>query len=371
MASEVIRPSAEACDAEARWPEAGIRALMAADLAGLVAPQAHGGQGLGLRALIEVCEVIGREDASCGLCFGMHSVAVACIAHNATPHHVETLLRPICRGEHWTTLALSEPGTGSHFYLPQLRMSADGADYLLHGEKSFVTNGAHADSYVVSTMAAEPDAPPGHFSLVVVPRDTEGMTWGREWQGWGMRGNSSRSVTFERARVPRMQLLGAEGDQIWYAFNIVAPYFLVAMAGTYLGAAAHALDEALAHLKSRTYSHSGGSLAEIDVLQHRVGTVWAQLERTRRLCYWAAEAGDAQHPDALAALCSAKAEVATAAVHIVNECMTLMGGIAYRDGSVLQRLLRDVRAAHVMAPTTDMLYSWAGRALLGLPILGG
>jgi alkylation response protein AidB-like acyl-CoA dehydrogenase len=82
------------------------------------------------------------------------------------------------------------------------------------------------------------------------------------------------------------------------------------------------------------------------------------------------EAGNAGHPDSLPAMCSAQAEVARASVDIVNEGMTQVGGIAYRDGSVLQRLLRDARAAHVMSPTTDLLYTWTGRALLDIPLLG-
>jgi alkylation response protein AidB-like acyl-CoA dehydrogenase len=69
-------------------------------------------------------------------------------------------------------------------------------------------------------------------------------------------------------------------------------------------------------------------------------------------------------------LCVAKADVGHTAVDVVNECMTLVGGTGYREGSVLHRLLRDARAAHVMSPTTDILYTWAGRALLDLPLLG-
>jgi alkylation response protein AidB-like acyl-CoA dehydrogenase len=106
------------------------------------------------------------------------------------------------------------------------------------------------------------------------------------------------------------------------------------------------------------------------VLQHRLGTLWAQLERTRLLCYHAADLADGVAPQAITALCAAKAEVGTAAVEICNECMTLVGGRAYSSGSVLQRLLRDARAAHVMSPTTDLLYTWVGRSLLGLPLLG-
>jgi alkylation response protein AidB-like acyl-CoA dehydrogenase len=185
-----------------------------------------------------------------------------------------------------------------------------------------------------------------------------------------MRGNSSIALDLEGVRIPTTNRLGQEGDQIWYVFSVVAPYFLVAMAGTYLGIATRALDEARRHLRQRTYAHTGGALAEVGVLQHRLGVLWAEVERARRLCYHAAEEGDAQGENAVPALCAAKAEVGTTAVHVTNECMTLVGGRGYRDGALLQRLLRDARAAHVMSPTTDILYTWAGRALLDLPLLG-
>jgi alkylation response protein AidB-like acyl-CoA dehydrogenase len=185
-----------------------------------------------------------------------------------------------------------------------------------------------------------------------------------------MRGNSARTVALRDVAISRRDLLGREGDQIWYVFNVVAPYFLVAMSGTYLGIAAAALDVATRHLMARRYAHTGATLSQQTVLQHRLGWLWAQVERTRRFLYFAAEEGDAAGPLAIPALCSAKAEVADCAVSVVNEAMTLVGGIGYRGGSSLDRLLRDARAAHVMSPTTDLLRTWVGRALLDEHILG-
>jgi alkylation response protein AidB-like acyl-CoA dehydrogenase len=302
----------------------------------------------------------------------MHCVGTACIAAKSTPELVARFLEPIAQGKHLTTLALSEPGTGSHFYLPETRMRLDGVGghYLVSGTKCFVTNGGHADSYVVSTVTDDASAPPGHFSLLVVPGDTEGLVWGDAWAGWGMRGNSSRSLSLDNLEIAAHNRLGREGDQIWYVFKVVAPFFLAAMAGTYLGVASRAVNEVRQHLKKRHYTHTGGTLAEVSVLQHRLGTVWAKLERSRRLAYWAAANADQGGSDALLALCATKAEVAKAVVSITNDCMTLAGGRAYRDGSLLQRLLRDARAADVMSPTTDLLYTWIGRSLLDLPLLG-
>lgn len=370
IAKDLLAKQACRIDEDSLWPERGLRALQDAKLGGLVIPESAGGLGHGLLALAQVCEVLGMECASTSMCFGMHSVATAVIAAKVTPDQIERYLEPISQGKHLTTLALSEPGTGSHFYFPQTKLLALGDHYLVTGEKSFVTNGAHADSYVVSTVAADPHAPVGQFSCVVLPEGSPGMTWREPWKGLGMRGNASSPLQLKNVRVPKEDLLGKEGDQIWYVFEVVSPYFLIAMAGTYLGIATAALEEALEHLKKRHYTHGGASPGSQPVIQHRLGSLWGELERTRRLIYHAALQGDLGAPNALLNLLSAKAESADCVVHIVNEVMTLMGGISYGQKSSLGRHLRDARAAHVMAPTTDILRTWLGRALLGVPLLG-
>lgn len=370
IALGVTAREAEAVDREYRWPEATMNAIKDEGLSGLVVPTRYGGLGLGLRAQTEACEILGRECASAGLAFGMHCVATAVIASKATPDQGERYLQPIARGEHITTLALSEPGTGVYFYYPETQMTRTNNGFVVNGTKSFVTNGGYADSYVVSTVSADPDAPPGHFSCVMVANGSPGFRWLEPWRGLGMRGNSSRGASLDNVFVPTNDLLGDEGDQVWYVFHVVAPHFLVAMAATYLGIASSALDVAVERLKKRRYSHSGTAVAQIDVMQYKLGHMWAKVHRTRQLVLWAADEGDRQGPLTLPALCAAKAEVAPCVVETVNDCMTLVGGSAYRDGSRLERLLRDARAADVMAPTTDLLYTWCGRAVLEEPLLG-
>lgn len=370
IASSTATANAEEVDRLARWPEENLRALQAAGLGGLVVPEEQGGLGLGLLAVAQVCEILGQVCSSTALCFGMHCVGTAVIAAKATPDQQERYLAPIARGEHLTTLALSEPGSGAHFYLPRTTLSrAEDDAFLVSGIKSFVTSGGHADSYVISTAAAEPDAPPGEFSCVVIPEGADGLCWGPAWEGFGMRGNASRTVELRNVRAPVADLLGDVGDQIWYIFEVVAPYFLAAMGGTYLGIATAALEEARAHLSRRRYDTTGATLASQPVLQHRLGTLWAAVERTRQLLYSGATQGDAGGDAALLSIVSAKAEAAEVAVMVANEAMTLTGGIAYRENSRLARCLRDSRAGPVMAPPTDLLRTWAGRALLGIPLL--
>lgn len=371
LTETVVAPGAEREDAEARWPAEAMRALGDAGLLGLHVPEALGGHGQGLGGLVAVSETLARGSASTAMCYAMHCVGTAVIAAKATEHQREAYLAPIARGEHVTTLALSEPGTGAHFYLPRTTLTRSGDTFLLEGTKSFVTNGGEADSYVVSTAAAEEaeEGDVGTFSCVLVDRDTPGMEWEAPWRGFGMRGNSSRTLRLEGVGVPARNLLGEEGDQLWYVFEVVAPYFLMAMAGTYLGTAAAALEIAREHLGTRRYAHSGELLGSSPVLAHRLGDLWMEVERTRRLVYSAAARADAGEADALPAVLSAKAAAGDTAVHVANEAMTLTGGTGYRENSRLARLLRDARASHVMAPTTDILKTWVGRALLNQPLI--
>jgi alkylation response protein AidB-like acyl-CoA dehydrogenase len=370
IAASTVLEEAPVVDQQARWPEQSIRALQKAELGGLVVPGQLGGLGQGLYGLARSGEILGQVSASTALCFGMHCVGAAVIAAKATKAQQKHFLEPIVRGEHLTTLALSEPGTGAHFYYPQTQLLPSPEGFVVKGEKTFVTNGGYADSYVVSTMGADPEAAVHEFSCVVVEKQATGLVWGPAWHGLGMRGNSSRSLLLQNISIPNQNLIGESGDQLWYVFQVVAPYFLTAMAGTYLGIAQAAFEEARNHLMQRSYSHSGVSLNQISLLQHRLGMLWAKVERTRRLIYYAAQAGDQGEANALLALLSAKAEVAHCAVEVVNEAMTLSGGMAYREHSRFDVLLRDARAAHVMSPTTDLLYTWMGRALLEQPLLG-
>jgi alkylation response protein AidB-like acyl-CoA dehydrogenase len=364
-----IAPHGAQVDADCAWPGHSLRALADAGLLGLQVPRRLGGHGEGLLALAVITETIARACASSAMCYAMHCVGTAVIAAKATPYHEERYLRAIAAGRHITTLALSEAGTGAHFYLPQTELERDGRQFVVRGSKHFVTNGGQADSYVLSTRASSPDAAAGEFSCLVVDGDAPGMTWLDPWRGLGMRGNASRGLRLDGVRMPEENLLGAEGDQIWYVFEVVAPYFLIAMAATYLGIAQAALDVTLPHLTTRHHEHTAGSLAEVPVLQHKVAEMWMAVEKLRGLTYHAAKLGDLGHPGATAAIMAAKADAGDTSVWVTNEAMTCCGGIAYRENGVLGRLLRDARASHVMSPTTHLLKTWIGRAVLGQPLL--
>jgi len=366
----IIAKNAVNTDKYAQWPEEGIRALLAAGLGGLTVPLEYGGLGHGTETLAKVCEIIGQYCPSTSICYGMHCVGSAVIASKVTSYQQENYLTPICEGKHITSLSLSETGSGSHFYLPQTKMiSANSGGYMINGDKSFATNGGHADSYVVSVVTEESNMPSGRFNCIMIRGDSPGVEWGPEWSGLGMRGNSSRYLSLHNVAISAEDILGNVGDHIWYIFNVITPYFLTAITGAYLGLARAALEEIKDHVTHREYSFSGNTLATSSVIQHQIGILWAKYARTRALIYYSSQSYDKGLDNAQLDLFSSKAEVADTVMDIVNDGMTLCGGSVYRDDSNLNRMLRDARAAHIMSPTTDMLRIWTGRSLLDQPLL--
>lgn len=174
LVDAVVAPMAGQVDREGLWPAHSMQVFARAGLTGLQVPQRLGGHGQGqcLLALTMITEAIARACPSSALCFGMHCVGTAVIAAKATPLQEQRYLRPIAEGRHITTLALSESGFGAHFYLPETSLTAASDSYLVNGTKQFITNGGHADSYVLSTRASCTDAEAGDFSCLIVDADT-------------------------------------------------------------------------------------------------------------------------------------------------------------------------------------------------------
>ncbi|EON91071.1 acyl-CoA dehydrogenase [Marinobacter lipolyticus SM19] len=369
ITDQVLAPEAQKVDENAQWPSHAFEALAQADLMGLHVPKRLGGHEQGLLALAAIIETLAQGCSSSALCYAMHCVGSAVIASKATRYQQDKYLVPIADNRHITTLALSEAGTGAHFYLPQTQLSRVDGHFDIHGTKQFVTNGGHADSYVISTQVSGQTSGGGDFNCLMVDHDTPGIRWLPDWRGFGMRGNSSRGMQLDQVQVPTNNLLGEEGDQIWYVFEVITPYFLTAMAATYTGLALASLNQTIDQISHRTYSHAGNGLADQDVIQYRVAQMKIAVDRCRALLYRAAYLVDQGHPEALTQIMMAKAESADTAVYVTNEAMSCCGGRAYQDNDAQARRLRDARAAHVMSPTTDLLKLWIGRQALGMPLL--
>jgi isovaleryl-CoA dehydrogenase len=143
----------------------------------------------------------------------MHFSASATISVKATPYHIENFLKPICEGIHLTTLVLSETGTGTHFYFSKTKLFDTSENiFRVNGQKSFVTKDNFADSFVFSTIAIDSTNLEGLFSLLLAKNGSPGLSWGKEWEGLGMKGNNSRTLNIENLQIEKKNLLSRALD---------------------------------------------------------------------------------------------------------------------------------------------------------------
>ena len=187
---DVIRPQAPIVDRDGAFPRPGVDALAAAGLLGLASSTEVGGGGQGMRAAAEVIERLAAECGSTAMVVLMHYAATAVIeAHG--PREVRAA---IAAGDHLTTLAFSEAGSRSHFWVADRHRDADGRRQVrLDARKSWVTSAGEADSYVWSSRPLTRDA--GPMTLWLVPAGSAGLSVAGDFDGLGLRGNGSRPMT--------------------------------------------------------------------------------------------------------------------------------------------------------------------------------
>ncbi|HEX8066524.1 MAG TPA: acyl-CoA dehydrogenase [Thermoleophilaceae bacterium] len=361
-AGDVVAAEAAATDAERRFPSAGLRALGEAGGLGLVVAAERGGAGGGLGSLAAACEAVGAACGSTGLVFLMHHVTAATLQAGGGPA-ADELLGAMATGELLGTLAFSERGTGAHFYSPELQAARSNGGVRIDGRKSFVTSGGHAGVYLV--LVASDD---GEGADCYAVREGEGgVSFDGSWEGLGMAGNDSVAMVFDGVELDGSARVGEAGSGASLVFDVVAPFFLVGLAGVNVGIAAAAADAAVEHASKPRYS-DGSKLAEIQHVQHQLADMDADVRAARLLAAEAARLGDSGDPSALVAIMEAKVRAAEAAIAVAQRAMEVCGGQGYTRGMPVERHLRDAYAGAVMAPTNAVLRSWVGKALAGLPV---
>jgi isovaleryl-CoA dehydrogenase len=360
VAREQIAPAASEVDRARLFPERSIRALAERGALGLMVPEAYGGAGGGLAALVDACEAVGAACASSGMVFLMHSVAAATVAGGGGERAGE-YLEAMAAGRMLGTLAFSERGTGAHFYAPELAAERHDGGVRISGRKSFVTSGGHADLYLVLVGAGEGD---GLDCYAVTGED--GVEFEGSWDGLGMAGNSSVGAKFD-CLVGDAARIGAAGEGAGLVFGTVAPFFLAGLAAVNVGIASAAQAAAVAHTSRPRYS-DGGLLAEIQSIQHALAGIEITIRAARLVVHDAARLGDDGDEDALVALMAAKVAATDAAASVTQSALEVCGGQGYTPSLPIERHLRDARAGAVMAPTNGVLRNWIGKALAGLPV---
>jgi alkylation response protein AidB-like acyl-CoA dehydrogenase len=357
-------PAAEhaaAVDRDGAFPKAAMDAIAAAGLSGLISAKDVGGLGQGPGAAALAVERVARACGSTGMVLCMHYAGTAVIEK----HGDKEVRRDVAAGKHLSTLAFSEAGSRSHFWAPTSTAKAASGGIELDAEKSWITSAGQATAYVWSSR---PVAAEGASTLWLVPRDAQGLKMPRPYDGLGLRGNDSRPVTAERVKVAEAQRLGADGEGFAIMMGVVLPHFNLMSAAFSVGLMEAATARTAEHAGKSRYAHMDASLADLPTIRAYVARMRVRTDMARALLLDAIDAVEAGRADAMLRVLECKAAAGETALDVLQTGMRVCGGAAYRKDVGVERYFRDAQAASVMAPTTDQLYDFIGKAACGLPL---
>ena len=343
------------------FPQATIDALGDVGLLGLVSAPEVGGKGLGLPAAVHIVERLARECGSTAMIVCMHYAATAVIEQ----HGPEDVRRAIAAGNHLTTLAFSEPGSRSQFWASLGTAKAEGDSVRISGKKSFVTSAHKADTYVWST---KPTTGSELSTLWLVARETPGLRIDGAFDGLGLRGNDSAPITAEGIVLPMTARLGDDGGGFGIMMGTVLPWFNVMSAAVSTGLMETAVERAARHVAETKFDHASSTIADLPTVRAFIARMRIKTDQTRTLTADTLAAIGAGRPDTMLRVLEAKAAAGEAATEVGDLAMRVCGGAAFRKDTGVERVFRDARAAVVMAPTTDALYDFIGKAVCGLPL---
>jgi len=363
IAREVTAKHAADVDKNAQFPQASMDALAEAGILGLISDKSVGGRGEGLRSAALVVERLAQECGSTGMVVCMHFAATAVI-EKLGPKSVR---EEIARGKHLTTLAFSENGSRSQFWAPVSSATSSGAKVTLNAQKSFVTSARHAKSYVWSS---KPLAGKEASTLWLVPRETGGVRAGAAFDGLGLRGNDSSPVIAEAAQIDASSMLGADGEGFKWMMEVVLPFFNVMSAACSVGLMEAATTRSSAHAAGNRFTHSDSTIADLPTVRAFLARMRIQTDMARALFLDTIAAAEAGRADTMLRVLESKAAAGETATAVLDLAMRVTGGAAFRRDVGVERFFRDARAGLVMAPTTDQLYDFIGKAICNMPLFG-
>ena len=363
VAVDVIRPAAAEIDQSGSFPRAAVEALSKAGLLGLISAADVGGSGQGLRAAVLAVERVARECGSTAMVLCMHYAATAVIE----AHGQQSIRESIAAGRHLSTLAFSENGSRSHFWAPVSTAASHNGSVQLDAKKGWVTSAGEADSYVWSSRPVEAE---GVSTLWLVPADVMGLSIPASFNGLGLRGNASSPITAQEVMLERAAMLGPDGGGFDIMMSIVLPYFQLMNAAFSIGTMEAATEKTAAHVSGAKFQHLGSSLSDLPTIRAYIARMRVKVDMTRALLLDTLNAIESNRTDTMLRVLEIKAAAGEASTEVTDLAMRVCGGAAFRKDVGIERHFRDARAATVMAPTTDVLYDFIGKAVCGMPLFG-
>ena len=362
VAREVVAPRAAEVDRDAAYPEDFFAAFREADLLGITLPQAAGGADAGTVALALAVEEVAKYCCSAGLMLLLSSLGTHAVKLFGTKEQQQRYIGPVARGEAKAAFCLTEPEAGSDVANIQTRAVRDGDEWVISGQKCFISAGPLADQLTVFAKS-DPEAGGRGISAFIVDTAMPGFEVTSEDTKMGVRGVPTGLLTFDAVRVPAANLIGEQGrgQRIALAtLNSLRPVVGARGVGLAEGALAYALDYA------RRREAFGAPIAQLQAIQMKFAEMAIEIEAARLLVLqgcWLIDQGRYGPADAHM-LSIAKAYATEMANRVASEAMQVLGGAGYMADHPLERHYRDARQLMIVEGTSEIQRVVIARALL-------
>jgi alkylation response protein AidB-like acyl-CoA dehydrogenase len=362
IAREQVAPLAARIDEEEAIPPALFETLNKAGLFGLAIPTEYGGSGMGTTGLVLAVEEVAKYCCATGLLLLLTRLPIAAIVYGGTEEQKRKYVGGIANGSLRGAFCLSEPDAGSDSAAITTNAVRRGDKYIVNGTKSWISGAAYADFF---TVAVKTDLAAGHrgMSVIIVPRNTPGLTVGKKERKLGVRGLSVNQVIFEDCEVPVENLVGEENQGfklIMKNLNSVRP--VVAARG--IGLAQGALNYWVGYGRQR--KTFGKPIIEHQGLQWMMADLATEIDAARLLTYRAADLVDQGKAGKETAymLAMAKYKATEVAVRTSNDCLQMMGAAGYMEDYPMARFMRDARQLTIVEGTSQIQKGIIAKSLI-------
>jgi butyryl-CoA dehydrogenase len=350
FADEVVRPRAKEIDRTGEFPRSFFNQAGELGLAGVAVPEEYGGGGMDTLSYSLVIEGISRVCASSGVILSVNNSLVCDpILKFGSEEQKRDFLTPLASGRKLGCFGLTEPGAGSDAASLRTLARRDGDDYVLEGNKVFITNGTHAELALVFATV-DPEKKHRGITAFIVGTDAPGFHRGVHETKLGVNASGTTELVFDRVRVPASQRLGAEGEGFKIAMATLDGG-RIGIAAQAVGIAQAALDDALAYALQR--EQFGQHLADFQAIQFYLADMATELDAARLLTWKAAWAKDQGKRYTLEAA-QAKLYASEMAQRVTNKALQIHGGYGYSREYDVERYFRDARITEIYEGTSEV-----------------
>jgi acyl-CoA dehydrogenase len=360
FALQEIAPVSRECDINEKYtPE--IRKKAAEN--GLVAawiPEQYGGPGAGFLGNAIITEELSRVDMGIGLNIAAASFGCEGVYFFGTEEQKQKYLPPVCKGETVSAGAFTEPNAGTDVAGYRTRAVKDGNDFVINGNKMFITNGTVCNWMLTQCITNPEEKRHNSFSMIIVPADAKGVTRNKIHGKMGIRASDTAEIALEDVRVPQGNLVGKAGrgfHQLMHFFDVTR--ILVAAQG--LGLAVACLETSVKYSKERTAF--GAPIGSYQISMQKFTEMAIRIEALRGLVYKSAWLVDIGKPDyTLGAM--AKYYSGQTAVFCANAAVEIHGGYGYIEEYDVQKWYRDAKILELYEGTKEAEIMTVGRVLV-------